>query len=93
MSEIIITQERLNLTDDFSNNLKLTYKLLEEREKYKVEVVKRENKHGVIVRETCRTNKINSYNEAVTLINILVKNKVTPISINDILDDFGIEQK
>jgi len=89
MSEIIITQERLNLIDDLANNLKLTYKLFENRDKYKVEVIKKENKHGVIIQETCRTNDINSYNEAVTLINILIKNKVTPVSINDIMEDFG----
>lgn len=90
MPEIIITQEKINLTDDFSNNFNLTYKLVEEREKYKVEVIKRENKQGVMIKEVCRTNKINSYNEAITLINILIKNKVTPVSINDILDDFGL---
>ena len=89
MSEIIITQEKLNLIDEVSNNLKLKYKLFENRNKYKVEVIKKENKHGVIIKEICRTNDINSYSEAVTLINILIKNKVTPISINDIMDDFG----
>ena len=89
MSEIIITQEKLDLIDDLSNNLRLTYKLFENRDKYKVEVSKKESKQGVVIKEICRTNDINSYNEAVTLINILIKNKVTPISINDILDDFG----
>lgn len=90
MSEIIITQEKLNLIDDLSNNLRLTYKLFENRDKYKVEVIKKENKHGVIIKEICRTNDINSYNEAVTLINILIKNKVTPVAINDIMEDFGL---
>ena len=89
MSEVIITQEKLDLIDDFSNSLNLTYKLFENRDKYKVEVSKKENKHGVIIKEICRTSDIDSYNEAITLINILVKNKVTPISIKDILDDFG----
>lgn len=88
MSEIIITQEKLDLIDDFSNNLKLTYKLFGNDDKYKVEVVKKETKHGVVIKEICRTNDINSYSEAVTLINILIKNKVTPISINDIMEDF-----
>jgi len=90
MSEIIITQEKLDLVDDLSNNLRLTYKLFENRDKYKVEVSKKESKQGVVIKEICRTNDINSYNEAVTLINILIKNKVTPISIQDILDDFGL---
>ena len=90
MSEIIITQEKLDLIDDLSNNLRLTYKLFENRDKYKVEVSKKESKQGVVIKEICRTNDINSYNEAVTLINILIKNKVTPISIHDILDDFGL---
>ena len=90
MSEIIITQEKLDLIDDLSNNLRLTYKLFENKDKYKVEVSKKESKQGVVIKEICRTNDINSYNEAVTLINILIKNKVTPISIHDILDDFGL---
>ena len=89
MAEIIITQEKLDLMDDFSNNLKLTYKLFENKDKYKVEVIKKENKHGVVIKEICRTNDIKSYNEAITLINILIKNKVTPVSINDILEDFN----
>ena len=89
MSEIIITQEKLDLIDDLSNNFRLTYKLFENKDKYKVEVSKKENKQGIVIKEICRTNDINSYNEAITLINILIKNKVTPISINDILDDFG----
>ena len=89
MSEIIITQEKLNLIDDSSNNYKLIYKLFEENDKYQIEVVKKENKQGLMIKETCRTDNINSYNEAMTLINILIKNKVTPISINDILEDFG----
>ena len=88
MSEVVITQERLNLMDDLSNNFKLTYKLFEDENKYQIEVVKREDRQGLSIKETCRTDSINSYNEAVTLINILVKNKVTPISINDILEDF-----
>lgn len=89
MSEIIITQEKLELIDELSNTLRLTYKLFENRDKYKVEVSKKESKQGILIKEICRTHDINSYNEAVTLINILIKNKVTPISINDILDDFG----
>ena len=44
MSEIIITQEKLDLIDDLSNNLRLTYKLFENRDKYKVEVSKKESK-------------------------------------------------
>lgn len=88
MSEVIITQEKLNLMDDLSNNFKLTYKLFEEGNKYQIEVVKRETRQGLAIKETCRTDNINSYNEAMTLINILIKNKVTPISINDILEDF-----
>jgi len=89
MAEIIITKEKLDLMDESSNNLNLTYKLFENREKYKVEVVKKESKQGIVIKEVCRTSDINSYNEAVTLINILIKNKVTPIAINDILEDLG----
>lgn len=89
MAEIIITQEKLDLMDESANNLNLTYKLFENKEKYKVEVVKKENKQGIVIKEVCRTSDINSYNEAMTLINILIKNKVTPIAINDILDDLG----
>ena len=33
MSEVIITQEKLDLIDDFSNSLNLTYKLFENRDK------------------------------------------------------------
>jgi hypothetical protein len=88
MSEVIITQEKLNLMDDFSNNFKLTYKLFEEEDKYQIEVVKKEDREGLIIKETCRTDNINSYSDAVTLINIFVKNKVTPIAIRDILEDF-----
>jgi hypothetical protein len=89
MSEIIITQEKLNLMDELSNNFGLTYKLFEDEDKYQIEVVKREDRQGVTIKETCRTDNINSYNEAITLINIFVKNKVTPISIRDILEDFN----
>lgn len=89
MSEVIITQEKLNLIDDFSNNYKLTYKLFEDEDKYQIEVVKKEDRQGLIIKETCRTDNINSYSDAVTLINILIKNKVTPIAIRDILEDFN----
>ncbi|MBE5812521.1 MAG: hypothetical protein E7314_02560 [Clostridiales bacterium] len=89
MSEVIITQEKLSLMDDLSNNFKLTYKLFEEEDKYQIEVVKKEDRQGLTIKETCRTDNINSYNDAVTLINILIKNKVTPISIRDVLEDFN----
>jgi hypothetical protein len=90
MSEVIIAQEQLSLIDENSNDFKLTYKLFEDENKYQIEIVKNENKQGITVKEACRTDNINSYNEAITLIKTLIKNKVTPISINEILEDFRV---
>lgn len=87
MAKIIIIQENLELVDDFSNNFKLTYRLIENKNKYNVEVIKRENKQGITIQEVFHSNNISSYNEASNIINTFIKNKVTPIAINDILDD------
>lgn len=90
MAKSIITKQKLELMGDFSNNLRITYKLLENNAKYKIEVVKQEVKKNLTLIEQFSTDDITSYNQALKIVDLLVKNKVTPISICDVLEDLEL---
>ena len=87
MGKSIIAQQKLEIMGDVSNNLSITYKLFENNAKYKIEVVKHEFKKNLTIIEQFSTNDITSYNQALKIVDLLVKNKVTPVSICDILED------
>ena len=90
MSKNVIAKEKLELRGDFANNLSVTYKLFEDNSKYKIEVVKHEVKKNLTLIEQFSTDDITSYNQALMIVDLLIKNQVTPVSICDILEDLGI---
>lgn len=90
MAKSIIAQQKLELMGEVSNSLSVTYKLFENNEKYKIEVVKHEVKKNRTIIEEFYTNDIKSYNQALKIVDLLVKNKVTPVSICDVLDDLEL---
>jgi len=60
---------------------------------YGIEVVKKEyKKEGVNVEASNITNVTNSKNKAEEIINCLKKHKVTPVCLNDVVEDILYEQ-
>ena len=82
--------------DDVSDDIELEYYethniAVENNRKYGIEVVKREEKSEKFNIESKIVNNIsNEENQIKSLLNILMLNKVTPISVDDVISDISV---
>lgn len=80
-------------TQDEKNRIKLMYystkeTLKEESETYGIEIVKKEYENDNIKEETSNIKNVtNSLEKVIDIIKTLQKYKVTPIGLNDVMED------
>jgi hypothetical protein len=96
-----VTINKNELTESNSNKIELEYYKISKRNKenkikkvnlYGIEVVKKEYIGKKKIKEkTNICNLTNDENIINSLLNILKINKVTPISVEDIIEDVGVE--
>ncbi|MBE5819278.1 MAG: hypothetical protein E7310_00355 [Clostridiales bacterium] len=68
--------------------------LNEDEAKYGIEILKKEyEKDGIYIESNNIKNVCDSSKKVIEIINVLKKNKVTPVGLQDVLDDLLMQQE
>ena len=87
-----ITLKERNFTEaDSKRKMELEYYVTKEKEKYGVEIIKKDYRNEQMKVETCIEKAITESKEEIEkLINILKNNIVTPIGLKDVMCDYRV---